>query len=179
MAAAASDKDQHLLSLKVLRAARPGIAFSHDTFVEPTTEVGRALQELSVNDAVASWRPKDLQTPGSGLAPFLTLPTSFGTVYLGETFTGFVVINNEAPFAVDGARLRIEMQTASSARFLLADVAVPQHLGAQDTLETVVSHELKEIGLHALVCTVSYLAPASSGEKPEKIMFRKFYKFQV
>jgi hypothetical protein len=177
--AATNEKDPHLLSVKVLRASRPGIAFSHDSFVEPTSDVGRALQDLSLNDAVASWHSKGNGTAESGLMPFLTLPTAFGTVHLGESFSGFVVVNNEAPFAVRDARLRVEMQTASAARFPLADVSASEPLKSQGTLETLVTHELKEIGLHALVCTVSYLEQTSLDAEPTQRSFRKVYKFQV
>jgi trafficking protein particle complex subunit 13 len=177
--AATNEKDPHLLSVKVLRASRPGIAFSHDAFVEPTSDVGRALTELSLNDAVTSWHPKASGTAESGIEPFLTLPAAFGTVHLGESFSGLVVVNSEAPFSVHDARLRVEMQTASAAKFLLAEVFASEPLKSQGTLQTMVTHELKEIGLHALVCTVSYVATLDSNGETRQRSFRKVYKFQV
>ena len=42
------------------------------------------------------------------------------------------------------------------------------------SIDQVLSHEVKELGTHILVCEVSYCAP----NKP-KLNFRKFFKFNV
>ena len=42
------------------------------------------------------------------------------------------------------------------------------------TVDHVLSHEVKELGTHILVCEVTYCNAAG-----EKLNFRKFFKFQV
>ena len=47
-------------------------------------------------------------------------------------------------------------------------------LHSGDSIDQVLSHEVKELGTHILVCEVSYSAPGKS-----KMNFRKFFKFNV
>lgn len=47
-------------------------------------------------------------------------------------------------------------------------------LGPEGSIGDVISHEVKEIGQHILVCAVSYTTPVG-----EKMYFRKFFKFPV
>ncbi|KAI0306739.1 RNA12 protein-domain-containing protein [Multifurca ochricompacta] len=65
----------------------------------------------------------------------LTLPSSFGAIQLGETFSGALAVNNESAATVDSVSLRIEIQTTTS-KVLLADIGGPTlSLIAGDTLE--------------------------------------------
>ena len=118
----------------------------------------------------------------------LTLPSSFGAIQLGETFTSCLCVNNEANVEVEGVALRIEMQTATN-KTVLAEVGGPdQRLTTTDVLEALVSHEMKELGQHVLACFVSYRLPPSvrtppgpAGDPvdPSLQTFRKYYKFAV
>ena len=53
------------------------------------------------------------------------------------------------------------------------------------SIDHVLSHEVKELGTHILVCEVSYVAPSSAaasapgGGGGGKMNFRKFFKFSV
>ena len=47
-------------------------------------------------------------------------------------------------------------------------------LSPGSTIDQVISHEVKELGTHILVCEVTYQNAAG-----EKLNFRKFFKFQV
>ena len=118
------------------------------------------------------------------ISEVLTLPTAFGAIQLGETFSSCLSVNNEASQAIEGVTLRVEMQTAT-AKTMLAEYADHQ-LAAGDTLEKVVHHEIKELGQHVLACTVSYRPPAghpihtgNGAQDPHVQSFRKFYKFVV
>jgi hypothetical protein len=126
----------------------------------------------------------------------LTLPSSFGAIQLGETFSGALAVNNETAAMVDCVNLRVEMQTATS-KLLLADIGGPTlSLVAGDTLEATVHHEIKELGQHVLACTVSYQLPPGARRPATSAAttavagvdtvddtglqtFRKFYKFAV
>jgi hypothetical protein len=131
----------------------------------------------------------------SNASTLLTLPSSFGAIQLGETFSGALAVNNESAASVDGVMLRVEMQTATS-KVLLAELGGPMlSLVAGDTLETMVHHEIKELGQHVLACSVSYQLPpgvrrpiatatdaAAAGDADDDAglqTFRKFYKFAV
>lgn len=118
------------------------------------------------------------------ITEMLTLPSAFGNIQLGETFSSCLSVNNEATLDVDGVSLRVEMQTAT-AKTILADYGGPDfQLRAGDTLERVVEHEIKELGQHVLACTVSYRLPPGhrsthDSDGPAVQSFRKFYKFSV
>ncbi|KAJ3218534.1 hypothetical protein HDU67_005093 [Dinochytrium kinnereticum] len=166
----------HPLSLKVMRLSRPCFQ------LDPKSDV---VNELDPVDA-----PEDIRWESSEacvVSQLLSLPISFGNIYLGETFSSYLCINNEATGAVDEVCIKAELQT-SSQRFTLADtlsVHRQQDSGDQSqqpskvsllptqSAEFLVHHEIKELGIHILVCSVHYTSGGS------KKYFRKFYKFQV
>ncbi|KAF9334163.1 hypothetical protein BG006_002621 [Podila minutissima] len=127
-----------------------------------------------------------------GVSELLTMPASFGNIYLGETFTSYICANNESTHPVRDVILKAELQT-STLRFALSNtLSLPrspsdspsgisaatgghiQLLESGRTNEMIVSHEIKELGIHILVCSVQYTT--LDGQQKS---FRKFYKFQV
>ena len=116
-------------------------------------------------------------------------------IYLGETFMSYVSLHNDSTETCESAILKCDLQTATQrlCEFLtyrlmklLIDFNVfyrlpllqsPQQ-GSQvhsgGSIDNVLSHEVKELGTHILVCEVSYSAPGKS-----KLNFRKFFKFNV
>ena len=117
----------------------------------------------------------------------LTLPSAFGAIQLGETFSSCLSVNNEAPVDIEGVTLRVEMQTATSKMILAEYGGSDFRILSGDTMENVVHHEIKELGQHVLACTVTYRLPpgyratqhAPEGQDPALQSFRKFYKFAV
>lgn len=56
--------------------------------------------------------------------------------------------------------------------------AVPtESLHPGESVDSVVSHEVKELGVHILVCSVTY--SYMKGQEEERKFFKKFFKFQV
>lgn len=114
----------------------------------------------------------------------LTLPTSFGAIQLGETFSCCLCVNNDSSAKVYGATAKIEMQTASN-KVLLDEIGGLEYvIEPSGVIETVVTHEVKELGQHVLACTVSYRPPLPPGSTPNPLQdqlqtFRKYYKFAV
>jgi hypothetical protein len=118
----------------------------------------------------------------------LTLPSSFGAIQLGETFSSCLCVNNEAHVDIDAVTLKVEMQTVTS-KVMLAEFGGSKYkLKTGDTLENLVNHEIKELGQHVLACTVTYRlppnarsapGPAEDASDPSLQIFRKFYKFAV
>ncbi|KAJ3396508.1 hypothetical protein HDV05_003159, partial [Chytridiales sp. JEL 0842] len=111
-----------------------------------------------------------------GLSDFLCLPPSFGNIYLGETFTSYLCVNNESKTGVQNVGVKAELQT-STQRFTLADTLSGPSNSASllptQSAEFLIHHEIKELGIHILVCSIHYVI------KGERKFFRKFYKFQV
>ncbi|KAJ1534781.1 hypothetical protein HK096_003450 [Nowakowskiella sp. JEL0078] len=118
----------------------------------------------------------------------LALPSSFGNIFLGETFSSYLCINNESGTAVQDVGIKAELQTVTQ-RFTLCDtlaIVTATH-GTETTVgsrvpllpsqsaEFMINHEIKELGVHILVCSVHY-SVSGSGERK---FFRKFFKFQV
>ncbi|KAI9357485.1 hypothetical protein BD770DRAFT_322121 [Pilaira anomala] len=178
------DQLPHLLSLKVMRLSRPQLTSTFPIYYESGTEktspLVDGLESLNISDLTASHpidinQCNEIQIRDFGLSQMLKLPSAFGNIYLGENFSTFISINNESPFAVQQVGVKIELQT-SSQRFVLSDTMTGPFttLDPQKTYDTTVAHEIKELGVHILVCSVQYNSP--DGKKRH---FRKFYKFQV
>lgn len=114
----------------------------------------------------------------------------YRSIQLGETFSGVVCVNNESfhpGMAPTSISLRVEMQTATAK--LPIGSADSDTLTPSSSIQTIVHHEIKELGQHVLGCTVSYrLPPALVGsypvppenpDDPTLRVLRKFYKFMV
>ena len=126
------------------------------------------------------------------LTEVLTLPATFGSINLGETFSGSVCVNNDSyhpPIDAASVTLRVEMQTATS-KVLIGEFGDQDNLlKPAACLETIVHHEIKELGQHVLACTVNYRippilvptypAPPDDSSDPTLRSFRKYYKFMV
>ena len=114
----------------------------------------------------------------------------YRSIQLGETFSGVVCVNNESfhpGMTPTSISLRVEMQTATAK--LPIGSADSETLTPSSSIQTIVHHEIKELGQHVLGCTVSYrLPPALVGsypvppenpDDPTLRVLRKFYKFMV
>ena len=189
----------HPLTLKVMRVSRPSLAGHWQPFfsTSPSLSSHATASPLILQGAEPlPGHPKTLRDL-TVASPFLTLPASFGTIQLGETFSCVLSVNNEASVPVDDVSVRVEMQTATSKVLLEERKALEaatsggeerNALAKGDSLEVCVSSEIKEIGQHVLGCTVTYrtppgMQPATSGssdaDDPFVQSFRKFYKFMV
>ncbi|KAJ6547151.1 hypothetical protein B0H19DRAFT_1164229 [Mycena capillaripes] len=190
MAESVRDGPGHLLSLKVMRVSRPALASAWQPFYSssPSFSAHSTASILSLQGKTPlPGHPKTLRdlTHASEL---LTLPSSFGSIQLGETFSSCLCVNNEAQVEVEAVAMKVEMQTATS-KVTIAEFGGPDtSLPVGDTLENVVHHEIKELGQHVLACTVSYRlppgsrtapGPAEDENDPSLQTFRKFYKFAV
>ncbi|KAF9264941.1 DUF974-domain-containing protein [Marasmius fiardii PR-910] len=179
----------HLLSLKVMRVSRPAIANAWQPFYSssPSFSVHSTQSILSLQGkAPLPGHPKTLRDL-THATELLTLPSSFGSIQLGETFSSCLSVNNESAADVEAITLKVEMQTATS-KLTLAEFGGPNfRLPSGETLEDVVHHEIKELGQHVLACTVSYRTPIIQHgsavpedlSDPSIVSFRKFYKFVV
>ncbi|KAG0005283.1 hypothetical protein BGZ80_008337 [Entomortierella chlamydospora] len=174
----------------------------------PTSGVVHTISSLQVDSNKDSITNPDESKSGGfssldmgdfGVSELLTMPASFGNIYMGETFTSYICANNESAHPVRDVILKAELQT-STLRFALSDTLASQRhkltsvgslessnpspspstgghiqlLESGKTNEMIVSHEIKELGIHILVCSIQYTT--LDGQQKS---FRKFYKFQV
>eukprot|EP00794_Sanderia_malayensis_P007981 gene7981-8838_t len=161
------EKDK-LLAIKVMRLSRPTI--------RPILEVTCEEQDLPGNyfDMNAKQNAagiKGIELFSSG--ELLTLPQSFGSIYLGEKFSCFVSVLNDSNQNAENIVAQVDLQT-SSQRFRLSSKGPQTRLLPDESIDEVISYEVKELGTHILVCDVHY-----SSTNDEKLNMRKFFKFQV
>lgn len=118
---------------------------------------------------------KNVPYEACGFSSLLSLPHSFGSIYLGETFSSYISINNPSQSDVTNVVIKAELQTQTK-RFNLLDLSTKPISVFEQTQnhDFVVSHPVSEEGVHILVCNVNYLRPDA-----EKTFFRKYFKFQV
>uniref|UniRef100_A0A1I8FL75 TPPC8 protein n=1 Tax=Macrostomum lignano TaxID=282301 RepID=A0A1I8FL75_9PLAT len=147
------------LYLVVMRLTRPSFVTETPlvTF-DPRDLFAQSAPALSPQKCAANQR--DI-AEGAGhqkinLTDMLSLPQNFGNIYLGETFSAYVSTNSS----------KVAM-TAGSAEPV-------SELPPDRSIDEVLTHEVKELGPHILVCTVSYTSHSS-----EKLYFKKYFKFQV
>ncbi|KAJ1023038.1 hypothetical protein NDA13_005086 [Ustilago tritici] len=192
----------HLLSLKVMRASAPSLAVSEKPYYDshlPSSSpliaaVGKGISESLSSDPLSNHYP-DAPSSNFPISNLLTLPSSFGTLYLGETFRTYLCVRNESPTSpVREPSLRAEMQVGSSETegrwHQLAHLILPSPTSTTESgepvwelppsapLETSLGYDIKDLGPHVLVCTVGYKALSAEGGWVER-SFRKFYKFSV
>ncbi|KAF8163081.1 hypothetical protein B0H34DRAFT_694066 [Crassisporium funariophilum] len=187
---ASTDGPAHLLSLKVMRVSRPELANAWQPFYSssPSFSAHSSAAILSLQGASPlPGHPKTLRDL-THASEILTLPSSFGSIQLGETFSSCLCVNNETQVGIEVAHIKVEMQTVTTKVILYETEGLSDRLSAGDTLENVVHHEIKELGQHVLACTVTYRLPANSrsvpgaaedANDPSLQTFRKFYKFAV
>eukprot|EP00053_Salpingoeca_punica_P007714 m.70362 g.70362 ORF g.70362 m.70362 type:complete len:407 (-) comp14289_c0_seq1:268-1488(-) len=162
-----NNKEEHLLSLKVMRLTKPRITLHHPLSSEPMDIPGDTLQPLMPPTISGS---EEFQ-----LGEVLMLPSTFGNIYLGETFSCYICIHNDSKETAQRVDFKAELKAGTQVVGLARHKTIaPVPMIADQSLDDVVSHEVKELGEHMLTCTVNYLNAAG-----ESKMFRKFYRFQV
>ncbi|BGP12046.1 hypothetical protein JCM10049v2_007966 [Rhodotorula toruloides] len=176
------EQTPHLVNLKVLRASRPTLA-PHPPLhgFDTAGPGGDALRQLG----------------GTEKGGMLALPSNFGVIYLGETFSAVLSLSNDLPpspsspdSVAHSVSLAVEIHTGltpqgPTAKHFLARVEARTEDGSLapgQSLDTMAVHELKELGAHALVCTATYGAHVLGEDGVARMVnrtLRKVYKFQV
>ncbi|KAK4095138.1 hypothetical protein Purlil1_834 [Purpureocillium lilacinum] len=212
-------KEPHSVSVKVLRQVSPaslstrprladlgvwGCSLSRPSLVsqypvEPPLSVPGTLPAAapaSLAYASAPAPAPDTNPTPFVLSPILNLPVSFGSAYVGETFSCTLCANNDlAPDAgkqIRDVRIEAEMKTPGLGAAHKLDLgpspppgedsaaAAAATAGGVDlepagTLQKVVSFDLKEEGNHVLAVTVSYYEATETSGRTRT--FRKLYQF--
>lgn len=106
-----------------------------------------------------------------GGSPSMPAEAPFGLVHLGEKFASHMLIRNEGIGSLHEIKVKIELQTSSQRSVLCEMDTVLLETG--QTLTCQALHDIKEIGVHVLVCSVHFSNPVTN----EKSFSRKFFKF--
>ncbi|KAK4222494.1 hypothetical protein QBC38DRAFT_512944 [Podospora fimiseda] len=214
-------KEPHSVSLKVLRLSRPSLVPQfplHPPFSStaastttaathhhpPPIPASLAYSPISNNKNAVE---EDVLDPSNNtkssftnpdpfiLSPTLNLPPSFGSAYVGETFSCTLCANHDIPPPIDGGPplsrktirdVRIEAEMKTPAGTLTKLDLLPQSQQQSDnskgvdlnpagTLQKIVSFNLKEEGNHVLAVTVSYYEATDMSGRTRT--FRKLYQF--
>lgn len=158
-------KETHLLTLKVMRLTKP-------TMVRETP--------VAYENGLTFPGGVDSGEPMVGVSDIVTLPQSFGSIFLGETFTSYVIAHNESKEKVTNivVKAELQMKSADKARTMVllssADKPATAELTPGASVDDIVSHEVKQLGVHILVCSVWY-----NTTQDERKFFRKFFRFEV
>lgn len=118
------------------------------------------------------------------LSPIINLPASFGSAYVGETFSCTLCANSDLPVdshkQIRDVKIEAEMKTpgvgkAQPLTLLPSGQPEAADLKSGETLQKIVSIDLKEEGNHVLAVTVSYYEASETSGRTRT--FRKLYQF--
>ncbi|OJJ03761.1 hypothetical protein ASPVEDRAFT_85192 [Aspergillus versicolor CBS 583.65] len=171
-------KEPHSVSLKVLRLSRPSLSYQYPLPAANTKISSKAALTFPSNKVDSQFI----------FTPNLTLPPTFGSAYVGETFACTLSANNELPDetsrVITSVRIVAEMQTPSQVSALdlePADTNPNDGLQKDQSLQKIVRFDLKEEGNHILAVSVSYtetlIGTDSQAASGRVRTFRKLYQF--
>ncbi|PHH65120.1 hypothetical protein CDD81_3251 [Ophiocordyceps australis] len=174
-------KEPHAVSIKVLRLSRPSLVTQHP-IESPCSLLSTSQCTAPASLAYRSDKTKADSVPFV-LSPILNLPVSFGSAYVGETFSCTLCANNdltaETPKRIRDVRITAEMKTPGLAAAQPLELRPTgddgTDLEAGETLQKVLSFDLKEEGNHVLAVTVSYYEASDTSGRTRT--FRKLYQF--
>ncbi|OTA07252.1 DUF974 domain protein [Trichoderma parareesei] len=180
-------KEPHSVSVKVLRLSQPSLVTQHPIdppFSPPNTKSQPAPASLA-------YAPSSTNPDPFLLSPILNLPVSFGSAYVGETFSCTLCANNDLPpdaaKRIRDVRIEAEMKTPGLGGTQKLELGpANNHEGAAaggggvdlepgGTLQRIVGFDLKEEGNHVLAVTVSYYEATETSGRTRT--FRKLYQF--
>ncbi|KAG5920088.1 hypothetical protein E4U61_000256 [Claviceps capensis] len=193
-------KEAHSVSVKVLRLSRPTLVPQYPTAASATPPTPQTTPS-SLPASLAYQTPHASNPDPFLLSPILNLPASFGSAYVGETFSCTLCANNELPppsaspsnspslsttaaasptKSIRHVRIEAEMKTPSlvGAAHKLSLGCPPTEgvdLAPGETLQRLVNFDLKEEGNHVLSVTVSYYEATETSGRTRT--FRKLYQF--
>ncbi|KAG6008212.1 hypothetical protein E4U21_004811 [Claviceps maximensis] len=188
-------KEPHSVSVKVLRLSRPSLVPQYPT-PAPSKPAFTATASSSLPASLAYQTPHDSNPDPFLVSPILNLPASFGSAYVGETFSCTLCANNDLALpesssssssspsppskSIRHVRIDAEMKTPGPGGAPHKISLGPSHdegvdLAPGETLQRLVNFDLKEEGNHVLAVTVSYYEATETSGRTRT--FRKLYQF--
>lgn len=179
----------HALAFRVMRLSKPSlhvqaaplkVDLTHDmrgddsaSSVTSHTHSGEGVGEgpgpVPYAERVRLGEPVQLM----GLNSLLELPQSFGTIYLGESFSSYISVGNYSDEEVTSVGVKAELESDRQKIVLYDNTASPLPSMAPGARhDFVVKHDIKELGPHTLVCSTVYTS--STGERKYMPQYFKF-----
>lgn len=174
-------------SPKRRRLSRPALVAQYP--IDPPQALGATTKPAPVPASLAYASKAAAVTNPSPflLSPIVNLPVSFGSAYVGETFSCTLCGNNDLPpdssKKIRDVRIEAEMKTPGLGAVQRLELGPPTSgggvseadLDSGGTLQKVVAFDLKEEGNHVLAVTVSYYEATETSGRTRT--FRKLYQF--
>lgn len=128
-----------------MRLTRPTLVNPQVITSEARDLPGELFTQLLSKDVTAV---RGAETLAAG--QFMLLPQSFGNIYLGETFSSYICVHNCTPYAVPNVVVKADLQSDKLKISLPINAGKPTPVTLQpnDTLDDIIHHEVKEIGVH-------------------------------
>ncbi|KAK4171763.1 hypothetical protein QBC36DRAFT_365259 [Triangularia setosa] len=194
----AAVKEPHSVSLKVLRLSRPSLVSQHPLPPPLSSKTPSNPPPLPASLSYSSPSSSSSSSSSSSetnpfpflLSPILALPPSFGSAYVGTSFSCTLCANHDIPPPIDGGpplsqktirdvKIEAEMKTPSSAQLvkLLGDNTQEDGVDLEPggTLQKVINFNLTEEGNHVLAVQVTYYEATETSGRTRT--FRKLYQF--
>ncbi|UJR38297.1 hypothetical protein I4U23_030967 [Adineta vaga] len=164
-------KNGEPLAVRVMRLSKPALYQNIPVY-------GDEGSSSSV-DAFLTGQSNDMAIGNdhSVLSHLLVLPYSFGNVFLGEIFSAIVALHNQSDHTLRDVILKTDIQTATQRITLNSTDQTDSNrieLAPDQSISRVLQHEVKELGNHSLVCTVT-----CSDQNGEKYNLKKVFKLPV
>lgn len=159
------------LAVRVMRLSKPALYQNIPIYAEE--------ESSSSSTAFLSGQSHDIGigTDNSVLSHLLVLPYSFGNVFLGEIFSAIVSLHNQSDHTLHDVILKTDIQTATQ-RITINPTDQSDsnkiELTPDQSISRVLQHEVKELGNHSLVCTVT-----CADQNGEKYNLKKVFKLPV
>lgn len=91
----------------------------------------------------------DPDIPSLHSGQMMLIPQSFGNIYLGETFFGYMFTHNDKKDVARMVSVKAHLQTAKDKiTIAVSDAEKYKELAPGATIDMVIAHEVKEEGLH-------------------------------
>lgn len=147
----------HPLTLSVMRLSTP---LPQTTPGIPFTSVPTCPSAL-LSQAQPPWESEGTLC---GVGHLTVVPSSFGSIYASETFRSFVSVFNQTTDPVHYISISVQIQTSSQRLISLLDTSQDprQVLEPRGSINNIVKLPLPELGVHKLLCAVTYRTLSSS-----------------
>lgn len=169
------------LAFRVLRLAKPAFGVQTPLKFQLDEDMTSDLIRRSSHSTAASKFQEpfahrtELQSAlaACGVGGLMVLTKSFGEAYLGESFVGYISLGNKASYRATEVIVKVELQTSRQKVVLYDNTTSPlPSLGPGSRHDFIVQHDIKELGIHNLICSTVYTA--ADGERrytPETFKF--------
>lgn len=169
------------LAFRILRLAKPALSVQQPLKFQLEEDMtSDSIRRASHSKASTKFKEPfadriEIQSAldACGVDGLMLMSKSFGDAYLGESFVGYISLGNRAAYRATEVIVKVELQTARQKVVLHDNSTTPlPFLGPGSRHDFIIQHDIKELGIHSLICSTVYTA--ADGERrytPETFKF--------